>query len=168
MNSLRFRHVLAAAIVAVAGCSEQDNSDRVSKLQESVERLSADDGFTEWMASVPFHEFLSEKEMKDENGQNFWDRGHWILAAEGRWHDGQQEYRIRFGDAPKNKGYLWTWYLNMNQQEFDRHIEALTRDGYTMVQHNSFTRPSGTIMYQAVWHNDNPKKEVEMVEKEGN
>jgi len=118
------------------------------------------DGFTEWMPWVEFQEFLSEKDKKDQNNKNFWDKGHWILAAEGRWQDGQQQYRIRMGDAPKNKAYLWLWYVNEDQKDFDKLIEKFTVEGYTMVYCNSFTRPSGTTLYQAVWQNMNPRKKT--------
>lgn len=118
----------------------------------------ASKAFTEWMAWVPFQEFLAEKEKKDEDSKNFWDKGHWILAAEGQWKDGQQQYRIKIGDSPKNKAYLWMWYINQEQKDFDKLIEKFTTEGYTMVYCNSFTRPSGTTLYQAVWHNENPAK----------
>lgn len=123
----------------------------------SVDR-DKNEGFTEWMPWVEFQEFLAEKEKKGETGKNFWDQGHWILAAEGRWEAGQQQYRIRVGDAPKSKAYLWMWYLNLEQKEFDKLIEKFTIEGYTLIYSNSFTRPSGTALFQAVWHNENPKQ----------
>lgn len=115
-----------------------------------------DNTFTEWMPWVQFRQFLDEKDKRDEKNKTFWDRGYWVLAAEGRWKDGQQQYRVKIAEAPKNKAYLWMWYVNQEQQEFDKHIEQFAVEGYTMIYCNSFTRPSGTRLYQTVWHNENP------------
>ncbi len=117
------------------------------------------EAFMEWMPWGEFQEYLAEKEQKGQDGKNFWDRGHWILAAEGQWRDGQAQFRIKIGDAPK-KPYLWMWYTNLEQNKFDKLIERFTVEGYTMVYCNSYARPTGTILYQAVWHNLNPKKKI--------
>jgi len=109
--------------------------------------------FTKWMSHEELDQFLSQYDtVPPGNHPNYWDKGHWINAVEGRWHNGVPEYRISYGPVPKHKGLWWYWYLNQDQASFSRHVHELADQGFTLLDPNSFERPDDTRRYQGVWH----------------
>ena len=109
--------------------------------------------FTPWMDKSQMDAFMTELDGAKPGGKNFWDRGHWILAVEGRWQDGKPEHRIRYGAIPKGKrGILWYWWMNCNQEEWDGHVERYADAGLTLTHWTSYTRPDGRKIYDGVWH----------------
>ena len=108
-------------------------------------------GFTPWMNPASFSAFLNEHETKRDDGKNFWARGHWITAVEGRWGKGVPEYRIKIGDTPKGQPHWWYWWFNQSQADFNAHIHRLSDQGFTLVSSNHFTWPDGSTRYSGVW-----------------
>lgn len=58
-------------------------------------------GFTPWMSLNELNMFMKTFEAPHPGEPNYWDKGHWMTAVNGRWHDGIPQYRIRYGEAPK-------------------------------------------------------------------
>ena len=111
-----------------------------------------DRGFTPWMKAREFSQFLKQNEIKDSSGKNFWDRGKWIEAAQGRWKNGYPEYRIRIGSTPKDSRHWWYWWYGVNGSYVEQQIEKLSGDGFQLVQCQHYRRPGGRSVYQAVFH----------------
>jgi hypothetical protein len=113
----------------------------------------ANRGFTPWMDNQQMDAFMKSLDGDRPGGKNYFDRGHWITAVEGRWHDGKPEHRIRYADTPKDVNHLyWYWWLNANQQEWAGHVEHYADDGFTLVHYSSYLRPDGRMIYDGVWH----------------
>lgn len=110
-----------------------------------------------WLDAVDFKAHLAELEQK-EDGKNFWDRGHWIDKADGRWKDGKPQFKIQYSEVPANNGYLWYWWFGQSKENFGKRITEMADKGMTMVHHQSYERPDGTLRYQAVWQQLTPPK----------
>lgn len=120
----------------------------------------ANKGFTPWMTGVELQKFCDAHDTTPPGGHpNFWDKGHWIDAVEGRWHDGVPQYRLRYGDSPKHCYLWWYWYFNQDQESFSRHVHEFADQGFTLLDPNSFRRPDDTRRYQGVWHKTQTKAE---------
>jgi len=109
-------------------------------------------GFTPWMSLAELNAFMKTFDSKQPGGKNYWDQGHWITAAEGRWYCGIPQYRIHYGDAPKDQGYWWYWYFNQDAASFNKKIHDYSDDGFTLVYYNRLRWPDGAYRYQGVWH----------------
>jgi hypothetical protein len=72
--------------------------------------------------------------------------------VEGRWHNGQPQFRLRIGESPKSGPRWWSWWFNQDQASFNKHIHDLADDNFVMVCANSFQWPDGTTRYNGVWH----------------
>lgn len=131
---------LLAGLLLLAGCSTAARRNT----------------FTPWMRPAEFSAFLNEREAKRDDGKNFWSRGHWITAVEGRWENGAPEYRVRVGDAPADRRYWWYWWFNQSQEDFNRHLHRLSDQGFTLVHSSSFQWPDGTERFSGVWHKIEP------------
>ena len=132
--------LLAWSLLALGGCCTVRHADR----------------FTPWMRPQVFSAHLQERETKREDGKNFWARGHWITAVEGRWREGAPEYRIKIGDTPVDRRHWWYWWFNQSPEDFNRHLHRLSDDGFTLVYSNSFRWPDGSVRYSGVWHKIEP------------
>lgn len=109
-------------------------------------------GFTPWMSLAELNAFMDTFASKHPGEPNYWDQGHWITAVDGRWHAGIPQYRIRYGDAPKNQGYWWYWFINQDQKGFNDKIHNYADQGFIMAYHSRLRWPDGACRYQAVWH----------------
>jgi len=109
-------------------------------------------GFTPWMTYQQMDGFLKPLGIKDQEGKNFWDRRHWLNGVEGRWHDGQPEFRLRVGDAPEKGAYWWYWWFNQDEKSFNSHIHDQSDDHFKLVFSNVFEWPDGSKRYSGVWH----------------
>ncbi len=110
-------------------------------------------GFTPWMSRPDLDHFLSQFDTTPPGGHpNYWDKGHWINAVEGRWHDGIPQYRIRYGPVPRHRDLWWYWYLNQPQDSFTAHVNQLADEGFVLLDPNFCVWPDGTRRYQGVWH----------------
>ncbi len=106
---------------------------------------------TGWMSLSELNAYLAKFDIK-EKGKNYWDQGHWIDTAEGRWKNGIPQYRLRHSAVPPNNGYWWYWWFNQDQESFSKHVHEMADQGMTLVYHQSFVRPDGVKRYQGVWH----------------
>lgn len=126
--------VLAAALMLLSTGCQQPSHD-----------------FTPWMTSTELNRYLEDLDANMPEGKNFWDRGNRITAAEGRWHQGTYQFRIAHEPVPQpRRAHWWFWYINQPQSEYGRHLHRLADEGFTLVHHQSFTRPDGEIRYQGV------------------
>ena len=115
-------------------------------------------GFTPWMSLQEQSELLKKYDTAQPGEQSFWNQGHWITAAEGRWQDGIPQYRLRIVDAPKEQGYSWYWYFNQDKDAFNKKIHTYSDGGYRLVYWNAFQWPDGSKRYQGVWQKLGAKK----------
>lgn len=119
----------------------------------------ADKDFTPWMSHAELDDYLKQFDTNPPGGHpNYWDKGHWINAVEGRWQDGIPQYRISYGDAANDHYYTWYWYLNQDQLSYSYHVHEFADKGFVLLDPNSFLRPDDTRRYQGVWHLIGPKK----------
>lgn len=109
-------------------------------------------GFSPWMTYREMDAFLQPLEAKDETGKNFWAKGHWVTAVEGRWAEGRPQFRVKIGPVPSNRKHAWYWWFNQDQTSYNKHIHRLSDQGFVLVSHNTFTWPDGTVRYSGVWH----------------
>jgi hypothetical protein len=112
---------------------------------------NANRDFTPWMSELELSLYM-QKFDTIKPGQPDWKKTHWLTAAEGRWHDGIAEYRIRYADVPKGIEFTFYWDTNMSQAEFSEKIQAYSKNGFALVYSNSYNLPDGTKRYQGVWH----------------
>lgn len=120
-----------------------------------VERpgLSESD-FTPWMTPLVLDTYIRQKNRGHRGG--FWTRGNWIRAIEGRWREGEREFRIALGTMDRPGEIDWNYRLDLTEAAF---AEALTRfgsQGYALVQSQAYRHPDGALRYQAVWQRDDP------------
>jgi hypothetical protein len=107
--------------------------------------------FTPWMSEADLAVHLKNFDVMKPAGADPWEKTHWITAAEGRWHDGTAQYRIRYADAPKETQFVWSWFINMDQGSFSEKIQDYSKNGFKLVYHNVYRLPDGTPRYQGVW-----------------
>ena len=109
--------------------------------------------FTPWMTDPELHTFMSQFDSNPPGHHpNYWDKGHWINAVEGRYHDGAIQFRITYGPVPKHKALWWYWYLGIGKDHFDSLAAEKAAAGFTLLDANSFPMPDGSRRYQGVWH----------------
>ncbi|WP_043583106.1 hypothetical protein [Geminisphaera colitermitum] len=108
--------------------------------------------FTPWMNNKEMEVFLDPLGKKDANNKNFWDRGHWLAAVEGRWESGRPQFRLKIEKSPKGKKLWWFWWFNQDQESYNKHIHRLSDEGFVLVSDNSFEWPDGSRRFSGVWH----------------
>ena len=110
-------------------------------------------GFTPWMSRPDLDQFMTRFASKAPGGHpDYWDKGHWIDAVEGRWHDGIPQYRIKYSAVPADCNGEWFWYINQGQDSFTDLVHKLADQGMVLLDPNSFLRPDNSRRYQGVWH----------------
>lgn len=109
--------------------------------------------FTPWMPLSGLNEFLEGLSGHEQGAKNFFDRGNWLTAVEGRWEDGIPQYRVSHGPVPAaRRAVWWQWFINQDKQSFDGHVHRLADEGFKLVHFNSYVRPGGGERFQGVWH----------------
>ena len=118
----------------------------------AIARAEGPGDFTPWMSLSELNAHVEGLGGVKPENKNFWDRGNWMNAVEGRWEAGIPQYRISYGPVPKERrAYWWFWYINQDQQSFDQHVHQLADEGFSLVHFNSFKRPGGSERFQGVW-----------------
>lgn len=107
------------------------------------------DQFTDWMTPIELNRHIHALNQGQE--VSFWDRGHWIVAVEGRWSQNRQEYRIVYEKTPKNTNFQWRYRIAQSKDAFARTIDQFRNEGFTLVQSQVFENPDRSRQYQAVW-----------------
>ena len=114
--------------------------------------------FTDWMTISDIDAYI--KLLNSGHQKSFWERGHWIIAVEGRWELGDQQYRIAWESMPRNSKYQWRYKVNQSQEDFSKAIDELAKQGFKLVHSQSFKRPDQTERFQGVWQNLGGKKKA--------
>jgi hypothetical protein len=115
--------------------------------------FQANKDFTPWMSLAELNHWQQQFDTTPPGGHpNYWDKGHWMNAVEGRWHEGIPQYRVRYGPVPDGYDGAWYWYINQDQASFSSHVHELADAGFVLMDPNSFLRPDDTRRYQGVWH----------------
>jgi len=107
-------------------------------------------GFTEWMTPPELDAHI--RLLNAGHKESFWDRGHWIIAAEGRWENGTHEFRIAYDKSPPEGEFNWKYKINQTQEAYTKALDQNALEGYTLISSQSFIRPDDTKRYQGVWH----------------
>ncbi|MGB8356919.1 MAG: hypothetical protein WCD79_23685 [Chthoniobacteraceae bacterium] len=107
--------------------------------------------FTPWMSVSELGTFVQSFDAVHSSAPTYWEK-HWITAAEGRWHDGIAQYRIRYSLIPAMEKWSWRWFVNEDQASFDAKLQAFGTEGFVLVYHYKFKGPDGVTRYQGVWH----------------
>ncbi len=124
--------------------------------------------FTSWMTPLALDTYIRHR--NSGYSESFWERGHWITAVEGRWENGEREFRISFDQIPDRQRWQWQYRVNHTAEEFVQASREFSAQGYKLVQSQSFREPSGTPRYQGVWRLDlaAPAPAVETASAEAN
>lgn len=118
---------------------------------ENVVRID-EQKFTPWLSPIALDTYIRQKNEGFE--ESFWERGHWIKAVEGRWADGNHEFRIAFEPVPNPDTWQWQYRVNQTQSEFATSIKEMSQRGYKLYQTQSYPRPDGTRRFQGVWQRE--------------
>ena len=113
---------------------------------------ASDKDFTSWMKKSDLDNYFQVLNNFDED-QDFFAKGHWITAAEGRWNQGNYEYRIKYSNTPSKK-YSWYWHINQDYKTFIEQSAEYHNRGFRLVYGQSFKSATGELRYQGVWHKD--------------
>jgi len=109
--------------------------------------------WTPWLSNPELDKFLSQFDSNPPGHHpNYWDKGHWITAVEGRWANNRIEYRIAYGPVPPHSHSGWYWWINQREDTFQKRAANYAAHGFTLEHSNFFTRPTGEKRYQGVWH----------------
>lgn len=108
--------------------------------------------FTSWMKKSDLDSYFQVLNNFDED-KNFFAKGHWVTAVEGRWHKGNFEYRVKYGNSPA-KRHAWYWLINQDYSTFLEKSDEYHNGGFRLVYAQSFKSQTGELRYQGVWHKD--------------
>lgn len=136
----------------VAGETKTESETKIEPAvaaANSEASLFPDKDFTYWMSPSDLNATIQLLNSGHDRG--FWERGHWIKAVEGRWHDGNHEFRIAYEKMPSATAFQWQYRANQTQEQFTRLIDDFSRRGFKLIQSNSFRRPDQTLRFQGVW-----------------
>lgn len=109
-------------------------------------------GFTSWMKRSDLDNYFQVLNDFDES-KDFFAKGHWITAVEGRWHKGNFEYRVKYSNSPSKK-YTWYWKVNQDYSAFLKSSDEYHSRDFRLVYAQSFKSATGELRYQGVWHKD--------------
>lgn len=105
--------------------------------------------FTPWMSPLALDTYIRQKNRGFE--KNFWERGHWIKAVEGRWNNGSHEFRIAFAANPDPERIQWHYRIDQTEAQFAEALSRLRGEGYTLAQSHAYDHPDGSKRFQGVW-----------------
>ncbi len=105
--------------------------------------------FSSWM-TIPdldvTNSLISENQRK-----SVWERGYWVVAAEGRWHLDTPQFRLGWEKIPEEGRFHWQYRINESEEEFSESIETFLNKGFYLVYSHSFKLPDRSKRYQGVW-----------------
>lgn len=113
--------------------------------------IMADNVFTGGMKSEDLDRYFEVLNLDDKE-TSYFEKEHWITAAEGRWTGRDVEYRVMVGDTPQDKAHGWVWWINQDRSSFNQKVEQYEKEGYYLVYAQSFLMPDSSARYQGVWH----------------
>ena len=104
----------------------------------------------EWMPNSEFGELVAQLDKK-----SFWSNSFWVTEVDGRYKDGQIEYKFKYEPIPDEAlylGYEWYWWFGQDDVTFEERKKEYKKKGFKMVHEQSFILPDGEKLYQGVWH----------------
>lgn len=119
----------------------------------------AEEDFTAWMSPLALDTYIRQKNRGHRGG--FWTRGNWIRAIEGRWREGDREYRIALGAMERPGEIDWNYRLDLTEAAFAEAFARFAGEGYALAQSQAYRHPDGTLRYQAVWRRGAPAETAE-------
>lgn len=105
--------------------------------------------FTSWMSYESLDDYFNSLNNHDPDS-NYFSKGNWLIAVDGRWNGENAEYRVSLAKKPKEA--FWWWWVNQTEVLFDKKIKEYQDKGAKLVYTQSFLMPDGTKRYQGVWH----------------
>lgn len=111
-----------------------------------------DQKFTPWLSPQALDDYIQRKNKGFE--KSFWQRGHWIRAVEGRWENGNHEFRIAYEPLPNSDTWQWQYRVNQTQAAFAVSIEEMSERGYRLCQTQFYIHPDSTRRFQGVWQRE--------------
>ncbi len=119
----------------------------------TIETAGIDDQkFTPWLSPEALDQYIREKNRGFE--ESFWERGHWIKAVEGRWAEGDHQFRIAYEPIPNPDSWQWQYRVNQTQSSFAASIREMSERGFKLRQTQSYERPDGERRFQGVWQRE--------------
>lgn len=108
--------------------------------------------FTPWMSSLSLRTYILQKNYG--HNEDFWQRGHWMRAVEGRWRGGDAEFRIAIGTMKHRDEFQWQHAMNLSESEFYKEDAHYRQQGYRLIQSQIWQMPNGSTRHQAVWRRE--------------
>jgi tetratricopeptide (TPR) repeat protein len=134
---MKFPIIVFATALLLGGCSSKQSKTTSSMPEGRIE--------SDWMSGSKMDTYLQNFD-SNRNGTNYW-----LDAVEGRWNEGEAQYRLRHSQVPDGWGYLWYWWFNQNEVSFKKRLEDMKRQGITLVYRQEFKLPNGETRFQGVW-----------------
>lgn len=108
--------------------------------------------FTPWLSPEQLDQHIRKK--NEGFDESFWERGHWIKAVEGRWAEGNHQFRIAYEPIPNPDTWQWQYRVNQTQRSFAASIREMSERGFQLFQTQSYLRPDGERRFQGVWQRE--------------
>ena len=99
-SDINHANIPSARVVSSVGSSGGKSSHCAVPLKQYNE--SKGDCVTPWMTPSGLNQYILKKNCGHKT--SFWNRGHWIVAVEGRQYGGINQYRIVYAKTPGNTG----------------------------------------------------------------
>lgn len=123
------------------------------KIPEPIRTAEIDERkFTSWLSPEGLDQHIRDK--NDGFEESFWERGHWIKAVEGRWAEGDHQFRIAYEPIPNPETWQWQYRVNQTQSTFAASIREMSERGFKLYQTQSYERPDGERRFQGVWQRE--------------
>jgi hypothetical protein len=101
--------------------------------------------FSNWMAMSDIKSYI------DINKAAKFPAGNYMIhAIQGRYINGQNEYRVVLTEKPDYVSRWWWWY-SQDLASFTAKVAEYQNKGANLAWAQSFTGASGKVYYQAVW-----------------
>lgn len=101
--------------------------------------------FSDWMPITGLNSYIEiNKAAKYPNGS------YMIHAIQGRYKNGQNEYRVVLTEKQDYVSRWWWWY-SQDLDSFTAKVAEYQNKGANLFWAQSFTGASGKVFYQAVW-----------------
>lgn len=110
--------------------------------------------FSGWMTQKGLDNYFEVLNNGDRNSSYF-DNGHLVIAAQGRWYEKQINYRVKTASIDEQNISQWYWWINQSHNAFIKKMKLYEEQGLKLVSAQSFLMPDGSARYQGVWHKVN-------------
>ena len=118
----------------------------------TISPVIAEVQIVDWKPTAEFKAYLQKQ--KEINDGKIFPRRHWVSKVDGRFKNGEIEFRCEYEPVPSEGPYSWFWWYNMDEQALKERKIRYKERGLFMVHEQSFTLPDGEKRYQGVWHSE--------------